>query len=119
MSHRLIQNRLTVDFLNLLVWRREADLVDHLRGRSDAQPREVIDRQYAAKKAEADAHCKMWSAFWTAIESAVTRFCLEAELTQEQLFAMLSPVPPVIEEARHALDPEMGAGDEPALSLSA
>jgi len=108
-SHRLVQNRLSADLFDLLLLRCEAHLVDRLCSRGDAQQLEVIYGQYAAKKAEADANCKMWSAFWTAIESGVTRFCMEVELTRDQLFAMLSPLPPVIEEARHALDPEAAA----------
>jgi hypothetical protein len=108
-SHRLVQSRLSVDFFNLLVLRCEAHLVDRLCSRGDAQQLEVIYRQYVAKKAEADANRKMWSGCWTAIESGVTRLCAEAELTRDQLFAMLSVAPPVIEEARDALDPEAAA----------
>jgi hypothetical protein len=108
-SHCLVHNRVRADDFNLLVLRCEAQIVDRLSNRGDSKQLDVIRRQYVAKKAEVDANCKMWSAFWTGIESAVTRFCEEIGLTRDQLFAMLPPVPPVLEEARHALDPEVVA----------
>lgn len=109
-SHRLIHSRVRVDDFSLLVLRCQSQIVDRLGSGDDAKQVEVICRQYAAKKAESDANCKKLSAFWTGIESAVIRFCEEIGVTRDQLFVMLPLMPPVIEEARQALDPE-GAAD--------
>lgn len=112
-SHRLLQSRVRLDDFNLLVLRCDAQIVDRLRGSGDSEDLEVICREYVVRKAEADATCRKWSAFWSGIETAVIRFCDEIGLTRNQLFALLLPAEPhVIEEARHALDPEVAADHE-------
>ncbi len=108
-SHYVVRARLCADHFNLLALRCQAQLVDNLSRRSDSEQLEAIFRQYVAKKAEAEANCKMSSACWKGIESAIIRFCGEIDLTRDQLFAMLWSVPPVIEEARHALDADVPA----------
>jgi len=51
-----------------------------------------------------EATWRRWSALWKGVESAITHFCTETELTPEQL---LMPEPPrLIEEARVHLHPE-------------
>ena len=53
-----------------------------------------------------DADWRRWSEAWKGVESAITRFCAETDLTREQV---LMPEPPrLIEDARKHLHPESG-----------
>ena len=108
-SHYVIRARLCADHLNLLALRCQAQFVESLSKRSDSEQLEAIFRQYVARKGEAEASCKKSSACWKGIESAITRFGAETALTREELFAMLWPEPPVIEEARRALSADVPA----------
>jgi hypothetical protein len=50
-----------------------------------------------------EAAWRGWSAEWKGVESAITRFCAETELTPEQV--LIPEPPPLIEEARVHLHP--------------
>jgi len=53
-----------------------------------------------------DADWRRWSEVWKGVESAITRFCVQMDLTPDQV---LMPEPPrLIEEARKHLHPESG-----------
>ncbi len=108
-SHYVVRARLCADHFNLLTLRCQAQLVDSLSRRGDSEQLEAIFRQYVARKGEAEASCQKASACWKGIESAITRFGAETALTREELFAMLWPEPPVIEEARRALSADVPA----------
>jgi len=59
--------------------------------------------------AKVKAQYKIWSAMWKGIESGIARFCTEADLTVDQLFALKGPLSPAIEEARGILAPDVAA----------
>jgi hypothetical protein len=73
-----------------------------VRDRLLAAALEADDDIALARKIEAE--WRRWSAVWKGVESAITRFCAQTELTPEQL---LMPEPPhLIEEARDHLHPK-------------
>ena len=51
-----------------------------------------------------EAQWRQWSARWKGVESAITRFCAQTELTPEQ--ALMREPPHLIEDARDHLHPK-------------
>jgi len=73
-----------------------------VRDRFLATALEADDDSALARKIE--AQWKRGSARWKGVESAITRFCAQTELTPEQL--LMSEPPHLIEEARAHLHPK-------------
>ena len=65
-----------------------------------------LHADYATLAATAEASWKAYTAIWKGIESGVTRFCTEVEITRDQLLAMGEWLPAAIERARGLLDPD-------------
>jgi hypothetical protein len=65
-----------------------------------------LQADYAACAIKADASWRASSTAWKSIESAVTRFCTEVEITPEQLLAMGEWLPAAIGHASDQLHPD-------------
>jgi hypothetical protein len=65
-----------------------------------------LQADYAALATNADAIWRTSSTVWKGIESAVTRFCTEVEITRDQLLAMGEWRPAAIEHASDQLHPD-------------
>jgi len=60
-------------------------------------------RKGYASVAKATATWKKWSAAWRGIESGITKFCAEVDLTCDQLLVLANGRSPVVEAARDLL----------------
>jgi hypothetical protein len=56
-----------------------------------------------ASVAKATATWKKWSAAWRGIESGITKFCAEVDLTCDQLLVLANGSSPLVEAARDLL----------------
>jgi hypothetical protein len=102
-SHRVIHCRSALDLCTVRVLYESRHRVDGAAKADGTRKQEAMVRKLRARKAQAKAMYKSWSAGWKGIEAAIARFCRESDLTTDQLFALKAPLSPAIEEARGML----------------
>src|SRR5262249_52834809 len=89
-SHLVIRYWTQVCTFDLLATAYDSEEVDGV-AKGDTTKSKAMVRAIAAK---AKAEYKLWSAKWKGMESAIARFCTEAELTVDELFALRGPLSP-------------------------